>query len=94
VIPVKAVPNYFPRPPLNECHHYDLITKRKALTPFEECDIVRLEVSRRRILNQPLDKIPGSLIIGMLVNQDIPVEKIEKRLAMKGISDAPIFSLL
>jgi hypothetical protein len=66
VRPIVRPPDPFPSP--KECHHYDWARSRHKLWPFNQCDVVRLEIPESDF-GLPIAIIPYQAIMGMLTRR-------------------------
>jgi hypothetical protein len=96
VIPVEALirpPSPFP--PLSKCHHFDWARLRRALWPFNDCDVVRVEIPKSKIYEIPIVALPYRAIMGLLVRQKGYREKaMNELLDAKKWNGVEIFLLL
>jgi len=63
VTPIFKPPHPFPSP--KECHHYDWARSRRKLWPFNNCDVVRLEIPELDF-GHPIAVIPCDTVKGVL----------------------------
>jgi len=63
VTPIFQPPDPFPSP--KECHRYDWARSRRKLWPFNNCDVVRLEIPKSDF-GLPIALIPRDTVMGIL----------------------------
>jgi len=81
-------------PPPNECHYYDWPRMRaRALRPFNNCDVVRVEIRPSDFRGIPIAVIPNSIVMGMLVKHG-DYFCVKKLLREKKLGDISVFPLL
>jgi hypothetical protein len=66
VTPIVKPPDPFPSP--KECHHYGWARSRRKLWPFNNCDVVRLEI-RGSDFGLPITAISRQSIMGMVTKR-------------------------
>ncbi len=83
-----------PPPPPELCHYYDRAQfRRGTLDPFNNCDVVRIEISKSELYGLPIISIPNQAIKAVLVKSS-EVRAVKNILNSKGMSDIKVFSLL
>lgn len=82
-----------PRPQPNKCHHYDLPRGRLALQPFNHCKVVRIEIPKNKVIEEPIVELKGKVIMGLLVRSKMKM-KIIRLLKSKGLGHVKVFSIL
>jgi hypothetical protein len=83
------------KPPPSECWRYDVWSGRKRLWPFNNCNVVRVRITRSRLYGMPIKTIPSAAIMALLVKTEGFEEKaMSKLLKQKRWKDVEIFPLL
>lgn len=94
VINVSTIIPNGKRPPLNECHCFDIAHKRRwVLNPFNYCDVIRIEIPESEISEEPITRIPKRAIAGMLVKND-DSRAVNKLLKENGKGRINVFPIL
>lgn len=83
------------RPLPANCWRYDIARARRALIPFNFCDVVRLKVPKSYLYNIPLVALPQNSVMGFLVRGDgYDAGIMNKILEQKGMDDIGVFPVL
>ncbi len=93
VIPVSAEWWKVDYIPVDKCHHFDNVRYRKPLSPFNYCDVIRIEVPKSLHFGVPMASIPSECIVGVLVRRG-RYSDTRKCLDMKGMGNIEVFPLL
>jgi hypothetical protein len=79
--------------PPNKCHYYDNVYFRKALIPFNYCDVVRVEIPHSGLFGMPFAELKAKEILGIL-SRKRNHRAICKEIKKKHMNNVQVFSLL
>jgi len=83
------------RPPPQDCWKYDIATARRALWPFNFCQVVRIKISPQSLYKMPVKGIPRSAIMALIVKKEGYEDKaMAKLLNQKRWGNVEVFPLL
>ena len=94
VVHVKPIFDQKECPSPNYSWCYDRPSKRKGvLSPFNQCDVVRVRIHREKTLGMPIKRFSPYTVIGMLVKHG-ECEAVRALLQKKGMNRTTVFPLL
>ena len=81
------------RPAPDKCHHYDVASRRRGtLSPFDFCDVVRVEIPRGEFRSEPVAGIARYAVMAVLVKNH-EVELVRTLLRAKRMSHVQVLCL-
>lgn len=63
------------------------------MQPFNHCKVVRIEIPKNKVIEEPIVELKGKVIMGLLVRSKMKM-KIIRLLKSKGLGHVKVFSIL